>query len=172
MGLGEGWEAASCRFLALNEPAVRRGAALGGHVQTNPSPTPAGNPRLQVRWDAKSEKGSPLSRRPRSRVGRCLPLSHQVAPRECSPTSSPHPSFQGWNVLLGLVSVCWAWSFPSGKGSSEKVNRVGLAWEEMSRPRGQAGASMALLASDQGHSLQVCFKDMNLGSVHLVCLGR
>lgn len=145
MGLGEDGEAASRRFLALNEPAVvaQRGC-LGGHVQTNPSPhSPAEIPGCRCRWDArKSGERGPTVPAPKVKSGQ-MPSSFPPGSTQKSVHPLPRraPACRGWNILLGAGLHVLGMEFPQWEGSSEKVNRVGLAWEEMSRPRGQAGAS-------------------------------
>lgn len=142
MGLGEDGEAASHRFLALNEPAVvaQRGC-LGGQVQTSPSPhSPAEIPGCRCQRGARKSGGrGPTVPEPKVNSGQ-MPSS--LPPGSTySPTPSQPPSLQGVECSPGSWSPCAGHGVsPVGRQLRES-KQSGACQEETSRPRGQAGAS-------------------------------
>lgn len=177
MGLGEDGEAASRRFLALNEPAVvvQRGC-LGGHVQTNPSPhSPGEIPGCRCQRDARKSGGrGPTLPAPRVKSGQ-MPSSFPPGSTRKSARPLPRrtPACRGWNVLLEAGLHVLGMEFPQWEGSLEKVNS-GACPGGNEPPQGPGWGFpwlFWLLTGAHTFSKHV-FKDLNLGSVHTICLGR
>lgn len=168
MGLGEDGEAASHRFLALNEPAVvaQRGC-LGGQVQTSPSPhSPAEIPGCRCQRGARKSGGrGPTVPEPKVNSGQ-MPSSLPPGStwKSTHPLPRRPPACRGWNILLEAGLLVLGMEFPQWAGSSEKVNRAGLARRKRSAPGARLGLPVALLASDRGpHFLQARLQRLELG---------
>lgn len=174
--LGKLEQQPSHRFLALNQQCLPRGAAWGAlssaprHCQDRPSanqPPPA--TALEKAWGCRRQPGcqEDLGKearwpwRPRSRVGRRLPLSQQAG-SAClgasragggSHTSSLSPCSRGGGMFWKLVSLCCVWSFPGGRLRESKHS--GACPEETSCPSGLVGVSRAPVTPGQDtHFLQ------------------
>lgn len=131
MGLRKDGEAASHRFRALNKPAVvaQRGC-LGGHGQISPSPhSLAEIPGCRCQWGARKSGGrGPTVPEPKVNSGQ-MPSSLPPGStwKSARPLPRLPPACRGWNVLLEAGLHVLGMEFPQWAGSSEKVNRAGLA---------------------------------------------